>query len=160
MHNGYSKATFVMTLAAVWRVSKRLSINVCALTQATQHLAQHSSNAQRTAENGYPKVYAAGLWSDVPPAQKMGDVSGSLVERARPHEARLSIRSVHATEVFCRPRSAPVATSVARTPINFFNSHRVGDDYHRRWCQLAECRENVGPGRACTYRVLKQNMVS
>ena len=47
---------------------------------------------------------------------------------------------MHATEVFCQPRSA----YVARTPINLFNCHRRRLHF-RRECQLAECWVRDGP---------------
>ena len=86
----------------------------CALRpQCVGHL--FASQLQRTADLCCTKVYARAGLERRPPAQKMGDLS----RRART-PARLRIRTVHAMEVICRPRSAPVA----RTPINLFNSHR------------------------------------
>ena len=52
----------------------------------------------------FPQEQVSTHSSDVPPAHKMGDPS----RRART-PARLKIRTVHAMEVFCRLRSAPVA---------------------------------------------------
>ena len=73
-----------------------------------------ASQLQRTAENRYPQVCARAGLQRCPPAHKMSDLS----RRART-PARLRIRSVHATEVFCQPRSA----HIARTPISLFNCH-------------------------------------
>ena len=74
-----------------------------------------ASQLQRTAENRYPQVCARAGLQRCPPAHNMGELS----RRART-PARLRIRSVHVTEVFCQPRSA----HIARTPINLFNCHR------------------------------------
>ena len=73
-----------------------------------------ASQLQRTTENSHPQVCARAGLERCPPAHNMGELS----RRART-PARLRIRSVHATEVFCQPRSA----HIARTPINLFNCH-------------------------------------
>ena len=62
-----------------------------------------------------PEVCARAGLERCPPAHKMGDLS-----RLARTPARLRIRSVYATEVFCRPRSARIAL----IPINLFNCHR------------------------------------
>ena len=73
---------------------------------------RHSSNGRpRTGTRKFTQEQ--GL-ERCPPAHKMGDLS-----RLARTPARLRIRSAHATEVFCQPRSA----HIARTPISLFNCH-------------------------------------
>ena len=91
-----TQATFVMTLAAV-----RQAYDTCrSAASVITYDSQHSSNGRR--RTGTQEFTQEQVSSDVPPAQKMGDLS----RRART-PARLRIRSVYATEVICRPRSAP-----------------------------------------------------
>ena len=77
-----------------------------------------ASQLQRTAENRYPQVCARAGLQRCPPAHNMGELS----RRART-PARLRIRSVHATEVFCQPRSAHIARTPIMHRINLFNYH-------------------------------------
>ena len=94
-----AQAALTCALATLWRVHGSL---VC-VTAPTDGR-----------ENRYPQVYARAGLERCPPAHKMGDLS-----RLARTPARLRIRSVHATEVFCQPRSA----HIARTPISLFNCH-------------------------------------
>ena len=104
------------------------------VASATVTCLRHSSNGRPIcAAQKFPQEQVS---SDVPPAQKMGDLSRRARMPARPR-----IRSVYAMEVICRPRSAPIA----QTPINLFNSHRRRC-YHRRRCSLLNVVRMLGPG--------------
>ena len=71
-----------------------------------------ASQLQRAAEKRYPQVSARAALERHPPAHKEVDLPG----RAR-DPVRISIRSVHALHVICRPDAAPIA----RVPDQLFD---------------------------------------
>ena len=103
--------------------------------------SQHRPQLQRTAENGYPKVYArAGLERRPAGAEDGRPLSSSAHART----TQDPVRVCHGSDLpaALSPHCSNTHQSLQLSPSAMLSSPTV---------QLAECCENVGSGRARTY---------